>query len=97
MKQIQARDVNIIIYLLFEIEELVEVKHLDRRRIVPKERKIYRTLARITSDEKEQELILDVIDRTTTTTNDYTLNPMLEKNLRALGYEIVDTEKENKK
>ena len=96
MKQIRARDVKIINYLLVEIAELEQEEYIDRRSISPKERKIDRILKTITEDKEEQKAIYRAINKETFNTNDYTFKPIVE-NLRALGYEIVYTKKENKK
>ena len=96
MKSIQARDVKIINYLLVEIAELEQEEYIDRRSISPKERKIDRILKTITEDKEEQKAIYRAINSETFNMNDTTFKLIVE-NLRALGYEIVDTEKENKK
>ena len=96
MKQIKARDVKIINYLLVEIAELEQEEYIDRRSISPKERKIDRILERITSDKKEQRAIYRAINSETFNMNDTTFKPIVD-NLRKLGYEIVYTKKENKK
>ena len=93
MKSINAKDIKTINWLLVEIFEEEDNEFVDRRIIVPKYRKIDRILERITSDKKEQRVILEAIDKETFNTNDYTFKPIVE-NLKALGYEIVYTEKE---
>ena len=95
MKQIQDRDVKIINYLLVEIAELEQEEYIDRRSISPKERKIDRILKTITEDKEEQKAIYRAINKETFNTNDCTFKPIVE-NLRALGYEIAYTKKENK-
>ena len=95
MKQIKARDVKIINYLLVEIAELEQEEYIDRRSISPKERKIDRILKTITEDKEEQKAIYRAINKETFNTNDYTFKPIVD-NLRKLGYEIVYTKKENK-
>ena len=96
MKQIQARDVKIINYLLVEIAELEQEEYIDRRSISPKERKIDRILKTITEDKEEQKAIYRAINKETFNTNDYTFKPIVD-NLKKIGYEIVCTKKENKK
>jgi hypothetical protein len=96
MKQIQARDVKIINYLLVEIAELEQEEYIDRRSISPKERKIDRILKTITEDKEEQKAIYRAINKETFNTNDYTFKPIVD-NLKKIGYEIVYTKKENKK
>ena len=93
MKQIEARDVKIINWLLVEIAELEFEEYVDRRRISPKEKKIDRILERITSDKKEQRVILEAINKETFNTNDYTFKPIVD-NLKKIGYEIVYPKKE---
>ena len=95
MKQIQARDVKIINYLLVEIAELEQEEYIDRRSISPKEKKIDRILQKITADKEEQKAIYNAIDSETFNMSDTTFKPIVE-NLKALGYEIVYTKKENK-
>ena len=96
MKQIQARDVKIINYLLVEIAELEQEEYIDRRSISPKERKIDRILKTITEDKEEKKAIYRAINKETFNTNDYTFKPIVD-NLKKIGYEIVYTKKENKK
>lgn len=96
MKQIRARDVKIINYLLVEIAELEQEEYIDRRSISPKERKIDRILKTITEDKEEQKAIYKAINSETFNTSDTTFKPIVD-NLRKLGYEIVYSKKENKK
>ena len=96
MKLINAKDIKTINWLLVEIFEEEDNEFVDGRIIGPKYRKIDRILERITSDKKEQRVILEAINKETFNTNDYTFKPIVD-NLRKLGYEIVYTKKENKK
>lgn len=95
MKSINAKDIKTINWLLVEIFEEEDNEFVDGRIIEPKYRKIDRILERITSDKKEQRVILEAINKETFNTNDYTFKPIVD-NLRKLGYEIVYTKKENK-
>lgn len=95
MKQIEARDVKIINWLLVEIAELEFEEYVDRRCISPKEKKIDRILQKITADKEEQKAIYRAINSETFNMSDTTFKPIVE-NLKALGYEIVYTKKENK-
>ena len=95
MKQIEARDVKIINWLLVEIAELEFEEYVDRRRISPKEKKIDRILQKITVDKEEQKAIYKAINSETFNMSDTTFKPIVD-NLRKLGYEIAYTKKENK-
>ncbi len=93
MKQIEARDVKIINWLLVEIAELEFEEYVDRRCISPKEKKIDRILQKITADKEEQKAIYNAIDSETFNMSDTTFKPIVD-NLKKIGYEIVYPKKE---